>query len=584
MYVATVPNRDSPPAILIRESYREGTKVRSRTIANISRWTPEKIAALREVLSGKRGPSGPAVCLEDAFEIIRSRPHGHVAAVLGTLRRLELPGLIDRRRSWERNAVEGMIVARILDPQSKLATARGFSPETLNSSLGQVLALEHADEDDLYQAMDWLLERQERIERRLAARHLHDGELVLYDVTSTYFEGRCCPLAKLGHARDGKKDKLQIVVGLLTNGEGCPVAVQVFPGNTGDPKTLASQVEKVRQRFGIKRVVLVGDRGMITAARIREDLAGVEGLDWITALRAPAIRALVARGSLQLSLFDEKDLAEISDREYPDERLVACRNPLLAEERRRKRNELLEATEAKLRKVAERTQRAKRPLRGREGIVLSVGKVLGRFKMAKHFRVEFRDDGFSYARDEQGIAEEAALDGFYVVRTSVDAKRMKAEETVRSYKDLSRIERAFRSLKTVDLKIRPIHHRKEDRVRAHVFVCMLAYHTEWHLRRALAPVLFDDDDPRAAQAARQSVVAPAQRSPSAQLKAQRKRTEDDQPVHSFQTLLDDLATIVINRVRPRTAGLPDFDKVTEPTPAQERAFKLLGVSHRYGVA
>lgn len=584
MYVATVPNRGSPPAILIRESYREGTKVKSRTIANISRWPPEKIAALREVLAGRRGPYGPTVRLDDAFDIIRSRPHGHVAAVLGTLRRLGLHEIIDRRRSAERDAVEGMIVARVLDPPSKLATARGFSGETLDSSLGQVLALDAADEDDLYSAMDWLLPRQERIEKRLAARHLREGELVLYDVTSTYFEGRCCPLARLGHSRDGKKDKLQIVVGLLTNGEGCPVAVEVFPGNTGDPKTLASQVHKVRERFALRRVVVVGDRGMITSARIREDLAGVEGLDWITALRAPAIRALVTSGLLQLSLFDQKDLAEISDPQYPNERLIACRNPLLAEERRRKRNELLEATETGLRKVAERTRRAKRPLRGRAQIALSVGKVLGRFKMAKHFRLEFRDDGFTYARDEERIAQEAALDGVYVIRRSVASERMSAEQTVRSYKDLSRIERAFRSLKTMDRKLRPIHHRRERRVRAHVFLCMLAYYVEWHMRQALASILFDDDDREAAQAARPSIVTPAQRSPSAGRKAARKRTADDQPVHSFQTLLGDLATIVINRVRPRAAGLPDFDKVTDPTPAQQRSLELLGVSHRYGVA
>lgn len=583
MYVATIPNRNSPPAILIRESYREGRKVKTRTIANISHWPPEKIAALREVLSGKRGPTAAGVSMPESFDIVRSRPHGHVAAVLGTLRRLGLHRLIDRRRSPERDRVEGMIVARILDPQSKLATARGFGSETLDSSLGLVLGLEDSDEDDLYEAMDWLLERQERIEKQLAARHLREGELVLYDVTSVYFEGRSCPLATLGHAPDGKKDKLRIVVGLLTNEEGCPVAVEVFPGNTAGAKTLGAQIKKVRERFGIQRVVLVGDRGMITAARIREDLAGVDGLDWITALSAPAIRGLVARGSLQVSLFDETDLAEITDPEYPGERLIVCRNPLLAEERRRKRRELLEATERKLQGVLERTRRARRPLRGQSRIAMAVGQVLGRFKMAKHFRVEFREDGFSYERDEEGIAQEAALDGLYVVRTSVGAEQMKADQTVRSYKDLSRVERAFRSLKTVDLHIRPIHHRKAARVRAHVFLCMLAYYVEWHMRQKLAPILFDDDDPQAAEAACRSVVAPAQRSASAELKVQHKRCADGHPVHSFQTLLDDLATIVINRVRPRVAGLPEFDKVTEPTPVQERAFKLLGVSHRYGV-
>jgi hypothetical protein len=584
MYIATVPNRGSPPAILIRESYRDGGKVKSRTIANITSWPAEKIAALREVLAGRRGPTGPAFRLEDAFDIVRTQPHGHVAAVLGTLRRLELHELIDRRRSSERDLVEAMIVSRIVEPQSKLATARGFSPETLDSSLGRVLDLEHADEDDLYAAMDWLAERQARIEDRLAQRHLAEGALVLYDVSSTYFEGRHCPLAKLGHSRDGKRDKLQIVFGLLANAAGCPVAVEVFEGNVGDPKTLAVQVRKLRERFGIQRLVLVGDRGMITEARIREDLATVEGLDWITALRAPAIRKLVEDGSLQLSLFDHKDMAEISDPQYPGERLVVCKNPLLAEERRRKRGELLDATEAALAKVAARTRQAKRPLQGLERIALAVGRVLGRFKMAKHFRIECRDDGLIYSRNEQSIAEEAKLDGFYVVRTSVDAKRMSAADTVRNYKGLSRIERAFRCIKTMDLKVRPIHHRKEERVRAHVFLCMLAYYVEWHMREALAPILFEDDEPEKGEALRTSVVAPAQRSPAAQDKAREKRTKDDLPVHGFQTLLDDLATIAINRVRPKAAAIAEFDKLTDPTALQARAFKLLGVSHRYGAA
>jgi hypothetical protein len=584
MYIATIPNRGSPPAILIRESYREGGKVKSRTIANISRWPSDKIAALREVLAGRVGASGPAVRLEDAFDIIRSRPHGHVAAVLGTLRRLELHELIDRRRSRNRDLVEGMVVARILEPQSKLATARGFSSETLNSSLGRVLGLEDADEDDLYAAMDWLVGRQARIENRLARRHLAEGALVLYDVSTTYFEGRHCPLAKLGHSRDGKRDKLQIVFGLLTNGAGCPVAVEVFEGNVGDPKTLPAQVQKIRERFGIQRLVLVGDRRMITEARIGEDLVPVEGLDWITALRAPAIRKLVQSGSLQRSLFDRKDMAEIRDPEYPGERLIVCKNPLLAEERRRKRGELLAATEAALAKVAERTRQAQRPLRGQDKIALAVGKVLGRFKMRKHFRIECRADGLDYSRDEQSIAEEAALDGFSVVRTSVDDKRMNAAEVVGSYKGLSRVERAFRSLKTVDLKVRPIHPYKEQRVRAHVFLCMLAYYVEWHMREALAPILFDDDDPETGERLRRSVVAPAQRSPSAEEKAHKKRTKDDLAVHSFQSLLDDLATIVINRVRPKAAPLAEFDKITDPTVLQAQAFQLLGVSHRYGVA
>jgi len=449
---------------------------------------------------------------------------------------------------------------------------------TKESSLGEVLGIESAHEDDLYAAMDWLLERQARIENALAKRHLTEGTLALYDVTSTYFEGRKCPLAALGKNRDGKKGKLQIVFGLLANSEGCPVAVEVFKGNTGDPKTVAAQVRKIRGRFGLKRVVLVGDRGMITSARIRDDLQGAEGIEWITALRAPAIQVLVRDSHLQLSLFDEKDLAEIESPDYPGERLVACRNPILAEERARKREELLQATERELVKVATATQRRKRPLRGKTAIALRVGKVIGRFKMQKHFRIEIEDEHFRYQRDQEKIAQEAALDGIYVVRASVPTDVMSAEETVHWYKRLSVVERAFRSLKTVDLHVRPIGHHKTDRVRAHVFICMLAYYVEWHMREALAPVLFDDDNKPAAEALRQSVVAPAQRSPRALHKAQTKRTEEGAPVHSFQTLLRDLRTIVKDRVQLKGAQAAVFDKITVPTPSQQRAIELLGIS------
>jgi hypothetical protein len=573
MYIERVPNRNSPPAVLLRETYREHGKVKKRTLANLSKWPVSVVDGLRVLLKG-----GTAVAkLEDAFDVVRSRPHGHVAALVGMLRKLKMDRLIGGGASREQALVLALIAARILDPRSKLATARGLDQQTQWSSLGALLGVQGGDADALYAAMDWLVERQPRIEAKLAKRHLQDGALVLYDTSSTYFEGRRCPLAKRGHSKDGKKGKLQIVFGLLCNAAGCPVAVEVFGGNTADPATLGAQIEKIRVRFGLERVIWVGDRGLITAARIREELAPVDGLDWITALRAPQIRELVAAGSLQLSLFDEKDLAEISDPAHPGERLIVCRNPLLAQERARKRTELLAATERELDKVVQATQRAKRALKGADQIGLRVGKVLGRFKMAKHFTLAIGQETFSYAREQAGIAAEAALDGFYVIRTSVGADTLSAEDTVRAYKGLSVVERAFRSIKTVDLKIRPIHHHLAKRVKAHVFLCMLAYYVEWHMRQALAPMLFDDHDPAAAQAARDSEVAPAQRSAAAQHKAATQQTEDGLPVHSFQTLLADLATITKDRIQPRLAGAGVFDKVTRPTPVQQRALDLLGV-------
>jgi len=546
MYIERVPNRSSPPAILLRESFREGGRVRKRTLANLSDWPQHRIDALAAGLKGQCVVGN----IENAFEIIRSRPHGHVAAVLGTLAHLKLDLLISRMRCRERDLCVAMLASRLIAPASKLAISRGLASETTDSTLGEQLGVDDADEDECYAAMDWLLERQVAVENALAKRHLADGCLVLYDVTSTYFEGHSCPLAKYGHSRDGKKDKLQIVVGLLTNGEGCPVAVEVFEGNTGDPTTLASQVSKLKSRFDLKRIVLIGDRGMITDARIREDLSKVEGLDWITALRAPAIAALVEGGSLQLSLFDKRDLAEISDPAYPGERLVVCKNPLLSEERTRKRRELLEATERELESIIKAVVRARQPLRGAAKIGLRVGKVMGRFKMAKHFKLTISDDSFRYERDEEAIAAESSLDGIYVVRTTVSSERMAPAEVVRSYKSLANVERAFRCIKTVDLNIRPIHHHKPDRVRSHVFICMLSYYVEWHMRRALAPMLFEDDDKPAGEKLRSSVVAPAQRSPGAESKAFSKKTADGGPVHSFKTLLRDLATLVKNRVQP----------------------------------
>jgi transposase len=574
MYIEVVPNRNSRPAILLREGWREGGKVRKRTLANLSDWPAEKVEALRAALKGGR----VAEPLSDAFDIVRSRPHGHVAAVLGMLEHLEIESVLDRSPSRQRALCVAMITARVISPGSKLSTARGFDQQTMNSTIGERLGIEDADEDDLYAAMDWLLPRQEHIEKPLAKRHLSDGTLVLYDLTSAHFEGRCCPLARLGYSRDGHKGKLQIGIGLLCNAEGCPVAVEVFEGNVGDPKTLSCQLRKLRERFGLARVVIVGDRGMITEARINEELRDVEGMDWITALRAPAIQALVESGSLQMSLFDERDLAEIKDPRYPGERLVVCKNPLLADERARKREDLLRATERELTKVAAATARKKSPLRGKDKIGLRVGKVLGRFKMGKHFLLSFADDSFTYERNATRIAEEAALDGVYVLRTSVPADQLATTDVVRSYKQLSTVERAFRSLKTVDLKVRPIYHYKEERVRAHVLLCMLAFYVEWHMRRALAPMIFDDDDKDQAQAARRSVVAPAVRSQRALRKAADKRTSEGMPVHSFRSLLSDLATITKNLIQPTIEGASPFDRITVPTPLQRRALELLGVS------
>ena len=496
MYVVRVPNRGSPPAILLRESYREAGKVKNRTLANLSAWPEAKVEALARVLKGQ---PPPAAGLDGAFEITRSLPHGHVAAVLGTLRQLGLEELIDPAPSRHRDLVAAMAVAQVIAPDSKLAIARGLRDQTAASSLGEVLGVSGCDEDDLYAAMDWLAARQERIEDGLAARHLAGGTLVLYDVSSAAFEGRTCPLGKIGHPKNGVRGRLQIVYGLLTSKDGIPVAIEVFAGNTGDPTTVAAQVATVKDRFGIDRVVLVGDRGMLTAARLREDVAPAQ-LDWITALRAPQVKKLVRDGALQLTLFDVQDLAEITSPDFPRERLVACMNPFLEAERARKRESLLAATEADLATIAAACARTRRPLRGKDTIALRVGKVLNRRKVAKHFQIQITDDSFSYHRDQDSIAAEAKLDGIYVLRTSVDAGDLDSAEVVSSCKALAQVERAFRAFNT-DLDIRPIRHRTENRVRTHVFLRMLSYYITWHMQARLAPVLFADDDKPAAQAA-----------------------------------------------------------------------------------
>jgi len=563
MYIATVPNRGSPPAILLREGYREGGQVKNRTLTNLSKWPPQKVDLLRRLLRDE--PLAPAEAL---FDVVASFHHGHVQAVRTTMQRLGFDALIASRPSRERDLVVAMVAARILEPDSKLATTRWWHTTTLPADLG----LSDADEDTLYEAMDWLFERQDRIEQKLAARHLRAGGFVLYDLTSSYFEGTTCPLAAFGHNRDGKKGKLQVNYGLLTDARGCPVAVSVFKGNTGDPPTLLPEIRRVRERFGVEQLVVVGDRGMISQAQISA-LQALAGVDWLTALKTGAIRDLVADGHMQLGLFDERNLFELTHPDFPGERLVACRNPELAKLRAHKRQALLAATVKELEKV--RGMVARGTLKGRDAIGVRIGKVVNKYKVAKHVKLEIQDERLEFQLDEQRIAAEAALDGIYVIRTSVPAGRLDAADAVRHYKRLSDVERAFRSLKTIDLKVRPIHHRLEPRVRAHIFLCLLAYYVEWHMREVWRPLLFSDED----QAAKQTrdPVAPAKRSAAALRKVHTKVLDDGTPVHSFSTLLKALSSIVRNLCRPRGGGptAPTFEIVTTPNPIQQRAYDLL---------
>jgi transposase len=573
MYIEAVPNRNSPPAILLRESYREGGRVRKRTLCNVSDWPPAHIEGLRGVLKG-----GTVIAPErDAFTVTRTLPHGHVAAALGTARKIGLDRILGPDGNRCRDLIMALLIGRILEPASKLAAARSLSPATAASSLGLALGLGQVDEDELYSALDWLHERQPAIETALAKRHLTNGTLVLYDVSSSYMEGRCCPLAKRGYSRDGRKGTLQITYGLLCAPDGCPVAIEVFEGNTADPMTLAAQIDKLKQRFHLDHVVLVGDRGMITQARLTTDIKAA-GLDWISSLRAPVIKSLLQSGALQLSLFDQRDMASITAPDFPGERLVVCRNPDLAAQRARKRQELLAATERDLARIQAAVTRRRAPLRGATKIALEVGAVLDKHKMAKHFELDIADVAFSFARKNAEIIAEAATDGIYVVRTSLPLETLDDAATVRTYKSLSLVERAFRTLKSVDLQIRPVHHWIEPRVRAHVFLCMLAYYVEWHLRQRLAPMLFDDTEKNVAEALRASVVAQAQRSPTAIKKQATGLTEDGLPVHSFRSLLADLATLARNTIT--TAITPDYPLtvLTRPTPIQLKAFNLLGVT------
>jgi transposase len=547
---------------LLRRSFRQGDKVRSQTVGNLSALPAEVVEVVRAMLRGEA--VGP---LADSFEIERALPHGNVLAVLGEIRKLGLDKLIAARPRRERELSVAMVASRVLQPESKLATVRSWEASTLASELG----VADADEDELYAAMDWLLEQQPKMESALAKRHLVEGGLVLYDLTSVYLEGSKCPLALRGYSRDGKRSLPQIEFGLITDREGCPVGVDVFAGNTADPMTVASQVDKLKNRFGISEVVLVGDRGMLTSARI-EALKDVGGVGWISALRSTQIEALVKHGHIhQLGLFDKRNLAEISSPDFPGERLVVCKNPALAQDRARKREELLLATERELDKVVEAGQAGR--LKSKDVTGVRVGKLLGRYKVGKHFKLDITDTGFDYRRDDEGIAAEAALDGLYVIRTSVDKGKLDSQEVVRSYKLLAGVERAFKTMKSVDLQVRPVHHRLEDRVRAHIFICMLAYYVRWHMERAWASLLFKDEDKPVAE----DVVAPARRSSSALAKARSQRLADDTPVHSFHSLLTQLATLTKNTVRVPSSPAT-FEKLSIPTPLQTRALHLLGLT------
>ena len=562
MHIDVVPNRDSRPAYLLRESFRDGRKVRKRTLANLSALADDQIEAIRRVLRGEK-----LAAVGELFEVTASRIHGDTDAVLAAMKRLGMRELLSTRASFEADVAMGMIAARLVAPHTKLATTRWWRTRTLP----QDLSIEHATEDDLYNAMDWLLDHQDLIEKKLAARHLESGGLALYDLSSSYFEGKTCPLAAMGHNRDGKKNKLQVNYGLLADKRGCPVAVSVYEGNTNDAKTLKPLVEKIRNDFGIERVVLVGDRGMIGQAAV-EDLRKVVGLQWITALKSSQIRALVEGGALQLGLFDEKNLFELTHPDYPGERLVACRNVELGKLRGHKRQALLDATTKELEKV--RTMVKRGDLHGAGKIGVRAGRVVNKYKVAKHFDLTIEDGRFGFALRDEQIAAEAALDGIYVIRTSLSKKEMSAPNAVRSYKSLSDVERAFRSLKTVDLEVRPIHHRLADRVRAHIFLCMLAYYVEWHMREAWRPILFADEDLEAKGT--RDPVAPAKRSEAAEAKAVTKTLADGTPAHSFRTALADLSTIVRNTCRtPGVANAPTFAVATTPTAAQQRAMDLL---------
>ena len=574
MYIESVPNRTSPPAVLLRESWREDGKIRKRTLANLSCLLPEVIEGLKVLLRG--GVAVPSA--DELFVVERSLPHGHVAAVLGSARGCGAavwfgPAPVDLQP-----LLLAMLVARVIEPASKLATHRQLRDETASSSLGRVLGVGQCSADDLYRALDWLHGAQSAIERRLARQHLVGATLVLYDLTSTWLTGRCCELAARGHSRDGKRDDPQIVFGLVCTADGCPIAVEVFKGNTADPATVAAQVSKLKERYGLAHLAWVGDRGMLTSARI-EQVLKPQGMDWVSSLRAPQIAQLAQEhGPFQPSLFDQRNLLELTSQHFPGERLVVCRNPLLAGERARKRLELLAATEADLAKIIAATQRARNPLRGQDAIGLRVGRVVGRFHMAKHFEISITDTSLACRRRTEAIDAEAALDGLYVIRTSLPADTLDANATVAAYKSLAHVERAFRSIKTVDLNVRPVFLYSEARVRAHVFLCMLAYYVQWHMRQRLKPMLFDDEQLDAASATRSCAVAKAVRSEHARGKDATKTAGDGLPLHSFRTLLRDLGTLAYNITHTNASPNTKIVVTTRPTPIQAKAFALLSLN------
>jgi len=579
MYIESVPNRDSPPCILLRESFREGKRTHKRTIANLTSWPKKLVEDFRILLKGGHASEQP---LEDSFDVVRTLPYGPAYAVVGTIKKLGLPALFARKDCPQRRMAIATIAGRILFPGSKLALSRELSPETASSALGAICGLEQdkrVEAEDIYTAMRWLFEKEEKIEKALARRHLQEGSLVLYDLTSTWYEGETCPLAERGYNRDGKAGKKQINIGLLCDVRGCPVACEVYKGSTADPSTVASQIAKLRGRFGLKRIIMVGDRGMITTARINEEFRQVDGLGWISALRSDAIMRLVKQEAIQPELFDDFGLAEITAQEdYPNERLVVCRNPHLAAERARKREQLLKATEEVLGKLQNCVSRERNPYHGKDKIGARIQREAGRYKMLKHFNLEIGEESLSWQRDDEAIAREARLDGLYVVRAGrVSHEEMDSAGLVRSYKQLANVEKAFRNIKTIDLEVRPIFHRLEDMVRAHVLVCMLAYYVDWHMREALAPMLFAEEDRQAAEAKRENVVAPAQRSEATLSKVTTKTDAEGRPVHSFQTLLSNLSTIAESKMRPKIKGALEFSKITTPAPFQASILRLLGI-------
>ena len=563
MHIDIVPNRNSPPAVLLRESYRDGTKVKKRTLANLSSLSPSQIEAMRAVLRGEELRP-----ISQAFEVVQSRSHGAVQAVSVAMERLGIASLISSKPCRERDLVLAMIAARILAPHTKLAMTRWWHTITL----AETFDVARYDEQAVYDAMDWLLDRQSKVEKKLARRHLESGSLVLYDVSSSYFEGSTCPLAKLGYNRDGKAGKLQVNYGLLTDARGCPVAISVHEGNTADSDTLLPEVKRLREDFGIERVVLIGDRGMVSQKAI-DELSESEGIGWITALKSTSIRSLLEQGCIQFGLFDERNLVELTHPDYPGERLVACRNPELAKMRAHKREELLAATEASLDKVRARVEAGR--LAGQANIGVAVGRVINQYKVAKHFELDIQQRSFSFRRNVENIAAEIALDGIYVIRTSLPETTLDAADCVRKYKSLANVERAFRSIKTVDLKIRPIHHRLEERVRAHIFLCMLAYYVEWYMRECWRELMFADTEQELKET--RDPVAPARRSDAAETKAQNHVLDDGTPAHSFATLMAELSTLVRNTCRTpnATEDAPTFELLTKPNPLQTRALALL---------